>query len=1005
MSIRTAIIVLMVLNLMLACCGAGAKTASHIVTAQMRQNALANVEKHEWAKTQQQRAVGAAAALVAMSDEELWRMLPSQWVPRNCGVHQKAACPNCGEEFFKIKEVSYNRWAYNSKEHPWKLQCKNCKTFFPANDYGTYYESGLDDRGEFDPEKADKSLLFNPEHPDPNDPDHLKWVDDGFGLKYGDDTLTFIAHYTYWRWTECIRAVSLLTNAYALTSDPVYAHKAGVLLARFADIYPNIDYSFVAKNGWGISDGGSHQGMIQGRIWETATASTLSEGYDTVYEYLVTDQELVDFCARMREQYPALPEIADPAGIARHIEDDLLTLFCEAVIAKNIAGNVGSTQRAMALAAIALDRPELTERYLDWLFEPTGGMIPTILVDLVSRDGPSFEAAPGYSRAPNSLVPVADLLRSYAAYDKQDIYRDYPKLKWVFLSTRAYRCLNEVTPMLGDSGKAQHYGDVTNPIDLLISGYRAYRTDDIAQEIWHSALYDEKRLEAFADIFDADPQALIDELVAKKPELPIRLQSVNSSGYGLAILQSEATENGRAAYISYGRTCGSHPHKDRLNISIFAKRFVMAPDLAYPEFTGGWPKRHAWTNHTMSHNTVTVNDRKQGCNWSGKTELFAGGDTARIAIIDGGPPVYEGVTTYRRALSLIDVSDTDSYAVDVFWVRGGTNHRMVNNGAGWEITTENLNVTKQPTGTFAGPDVPYAAKIVEPEEGCAAFSYLRDVSRGNATAKSSWIDWDVVYKDGAVPEGRDPHFRLHCLSPVDEIALAIGEPPHHRYQDDYFWYVIRSNLGEGIQSQFVSVLEPYEPTPFIVSTEPLEITGRQAEGFASAVRVTLTDGRTDTILIAENPGAMQAGGVATDAQYAFVRVENGAVTAAKLVRGTYLRLGDYELTAPAAQISGTVAGIDTSDWRDNLISVDPPVTASGIAPEALIGRHIIVRSGSRSDACYVITDIRDGGRVISVGDKTLIEQFADPQDYSKGYLYTVSAGEGFVIPLSVESGV
>ena len=30
----------------------------------------------------------------------------------------------------------------------------------------------------------------------------------------------------------------------------------------------------------------------------------------------------------------------------------------------------------------------------------------------------------------------------------------------------------------------------------------------------------------------------------------------------------------------------------------------------------------------------------------------------------------------------------------------------------------------------------------------------------------------------------------------------------------------------------------------------------------------------------------------------------------------------------------------------------------------------------------------------------VVEQFADPQDYAKGYLYTVSAGEEFVIPLS-----
>jgi hypothetical protein len=256
-----------------------------------------------------------------------------------------------------------------------------------------------------------------------------------------------------------------------------------------------------------------------------------------------------------------------------------------------------------------------------------------------------------------------------------------------------------------------------------------------------------------------------------------------------------------------------------------------------------------------------------------------------------------------------------------------------------------------------------------------------------------------VYKDGKVAEGRDPHFRLHCLSPVDEIALAIGEPPHHRYQDDYFWYVIRSNLGEGIESQFVSVLEPYEPNPFIASTQPLEITTKDAQGFASAARVELADGRTDTIVIAENPGALETGGVQTDAQYAFIRVENGAVTVAKMVRGTYLRFGEYELAAPAAEIKGAVSDIDASDWRDNLLVVEPSVLTAGADKADLVGRHIIVKSSTRSDACYVIEDIRENGTVISLGDKSLVEQFIDPNDYDKGYVYTVSAGDEFVIPL------
>ncbi len=854
MTLRAFVTVAFVLVLTACNCGCMlAKTGSHIVTAQMRANALVNVEKYDWAKSQQQKAINYAKKYVEMSDEELWRMVPSQWVPRNCGIHKTAGCPNCGDEIFNVKAVGYNRYAYDSQQHPWKMQCRNCKTFFPANDYGAYYESGLDDRGEFDPEKADKSLLANPEHPDANDPDHKKWVDDGFGLKYGDANLTFIAHYTWKLWCEAMSAADKLAKAYVLTSDPIYAHKAAILVDRFADIYPNIDYSFVARSRFGISDGGSHKGMIQGTIWETSTATYLSYAYDVCYEQMLQDQELVEFCARMRQEYPGLDEKPDTEAIARHIEDNLITLFCQAILDRNIRGNVGSHQRSMAMAAIALDRPEFTEQYLDWLFEADGGEIPTILVDRVDRDGPSYEASTSYSLSPRSLYPVGDLLRTYDGYTKHDLYRDYPKMKQIFMATRAFRCLDQVHPKIGDSGKYMNWNLTLQPIPMLVSGFRAYGTEDIAHELWRSAGYDLAKLQAQVDIFDEDPQKLIDELIALKPKMPIELESVNHPGYGLAILQSaEGAEvgstQGRCVTLWYGRM-GGHAHADRLNMGIFAKHIVMNPDLAYPEYTGSWPKRHCWTNHTASHNTVLVNDRRQRNNWSGKTELFAGGDLARIAIVDSStPPLYEGVTTYRRALSLIDISEDDSYVVDVFWVRGGTNHRMVNNGASRAVTYANLVLEKQPTGTFAGPDIEFGARLNEPgahyqykdaPEGCAAFSYLRDVERGNATADSCWIDWDIVYKTGQMTEGRDPHLRMYCLSPVDEIAVAIGEPPHHRYRDDYLPWVIRSRFGEDLESQFVTVLEPYEPEPFIDFAKPLKLEAHDDEGFAAAVQIDL----------------------------------------------------------------------------------------------------------------------------------------------------------------------
>jgi hypothetical protein len=363
------------------------------------------------------------------------------------------------------------------------------------------------------------------------------------------------------------------------------------------------------------------------------------------------------------------------------------------------------------------------------------------------------------------------------------------------------------------------------------------------------------------------------------------------------------------------------------------------------------------------------------------------------------------VDTYTRATSLIDVSDTDSYVFDVFWVRGGSNHRMINNGSSRTITTQNLDLTEQPTGTFAGPDVEFGVAYDDDPHRYdgTGFHWLRDVARGNMTADSAWVDWDVVHaRTGEVPEDRDPHLRMHMLSEVDEVATAIGEPPHHRYHDDYLPYVLRSRLGDDLQSQFVTVLEPYEPEPYIESTRALPLDVHDGEGFACAVEVLLTDGRRDVLLLAENPGHLEAGGVSLDGQMGFVRMRDGEVIDAKLFRGTRLAVGEWELTAPTAEITGTVAEVNYEDWRDNRIILDTSVLQGGLTAEDLIGRYIIVENEARSDACYEIRDVRDDGTVISTGDETLIERLADAKDLSAGYITTVKPGESFTIPLDLE---
>jgi len=118
--------------------------------------------------------------------------------------------------------------------------CPHCRELFPKNDFEKFYRSGLDERNVFDPNRADRSLLFNAEHPDPADPLHKFAVDDGEGYVDGEKRWRFIGAYLiYGQWKKAIvDGIISLSAAYAVTGDKAYAHRAGVLFDRVADLYP-----------------------------------------------------------------------------------------------------------------------------------------------------------------------------------------------------------------------------------------------------------------------------------------------------------------------------------------------------------------------------------------------------------------------------------------------------------------------------------------------------------------------------------------------------------------------------------------------------------------------------------------------------------------------------------------------------------------------------------------------------------------------------------------------
>ena len=63
-----------------------------------------------------------------------------------------------------------------------KFAVRDAVNCFPKMTFMKFYLSGLDEHGIFNPGKADRTLLYNAEHPDPADSLHMFGVDDGEGM-------------------------------------------------------------------------------------------------------------------------------------------------------------------------------------------------------------------------------------------------------------------------------------------------------------------------------------------------------------------------------------------------------------------------------------------------------------------------------------------------------------------------------------------------------------------------------------------------------------------------------------------------------------------------------------------------------------------------------------------------------------------------------------------------------------------------------------------------------
>jgi hypothetical protein len=977
------------------------KIKSRFVTSGMRKNAIHNVSSFDWARDRQAEVIEAAALWLDRSDNELWKMVTAQELPRtvytNAGLLYggvAAHCANCGGDAPKKHGRSF--WAVDESKL-WKTTCLNCGEVYPKNDFGAFYETALDSHGMFRRKLGNRSLLFNADHPESDDPLRNVHVDDGYGMvdEHGNSHHP-IAYYNFERvWRQQVQAgVQRLAEAFTLTDDKRYAHKAAVLLDRIADVYPEMDYLPLSKLGFQHSHGGSGEGRIEGCIWETVIVQHLAESYDAIFDGIAEDEELVTFCSSKALEFD-LGDKSNSQAICAHIHEDFLIEALASVKDGRIRGNTGMTHCSLAAAAIALDDPELTPEWLDWLFDPNYPSEPDknkdpvswVLTEGLDRDGMGGECGSYGFIWSRYMRELAEILRRYPEYQTHDLVVDYPKLKQAYFIESRINVLDGMVPNIGDSGSVGSWGRGGSAA-VYVEAYRIYGDSRFATMAWREHEIQGSSLHLKSDIFVKDPNALVQSVREAAQSETYLLKSEHLGRYGQAHLQTEFPENGRAVFIHYGFGKG-HSHHDCLNLGLLAKNVDMMPDLAYPEYTGSWPKRGAWTSNTISHNTLLIGDDRSGYSPGGQIEMFAEETPLRVMQVDG-KDAYEEAGTYRRTVALVDVGDDDSYVLDVFRARGGKNHRLSWHGAAESATVEGLALTQQAGGTYADPEVQFAT--LDGDRGefykASGFTYLYDIERTEHPVDRTYtVDWKIEDIHDRVGEGAEPHLRLHALTSCDEVALATGDSPRKLQCPRY---VIQSRLGENVQSQYLNVLEPYDRTPFIKQVRELKTTQPTDGVGTAAVEVELADGRVDILISCEqSTSVIVEGGIEFEGLFGLVRLDGDQVKSLRMVGGSRLALGEAELTAECDAWRGRVIGLDVANAEDNRVLLEPPLPCD----QSLVGRTIHFMNELQMDTSYEIKAVIEDG--ISTGDITIVRGLTDD---GKGDTYLVNEGDRYTIP-------
>jgi hypothetical protein len=908
------------------------------------------------AKNPPKQAAALDAAQRRARNEALW----ASWPPRNAlqgACFDPAADPlksvlaQLAKERGVANVVDLNPWKPTALDQPWGFA--NAKT---GQTYGLADYEARKPCGEVPCADAGDGAVFR---------------QGSYGAA-NDVVWAWMAANNEQRLSALYRRMIALAQEYENTGSEAAAWDGAVLLAAFADLYPDLDYR-VQLTSMQLGAGGSRNtsfrfnfsggpfGKIQYCNWESAAWIQYCYAYDQLFDFIKGNRELAEFVGTK------VPWVKTPQDIVELIDVNILQHGVDCFNRRQMTAEDEDKAHVAAFimgpgeaAQWALDSSSF--RCVDMRMTNAGGIDDHTFASY-TREGTGIIGSLGYSK-PDGVIRTADRLERLVRggadpkYNLGDPDR-YPSVVGAALSLFDVYCAGGFAPVQGDSGdpaRTRQMPDASRR-DVYAAAFRwtrdprfAYMLAGVCGRAGESDTEWKEITTAAAGLRD--------------PRLDQASRVLGGAGF--AFLESGRESDDyrfkRAVALTYVTGVG-HAHQDTLHVELFSHGCRLAPDI------GG---RHEGPNRGVPnmrtnrvHNVVEVDGRNfenvmpgsttAGTGWVEMMKPLPG---AQLLTASARATSHPEVSIYRRTLALVDVDEgkpatkppstpvygigtkhdpdavtPNSYVFDVFRVAGGKMHTYCFHGAQSGYRDKEIRdiVTNAPLAPAASESAKtYLGQMGNPREGKAP-ALLEVTWQLDEQAERSFMTSDFS------ANGARKFPRLSMLNQAGADFLVGNAYSDHYKYDWPFIFVQRRGEQEPQQTVFASVMEMYAGEPYILSKRMLKVTPAEGGALAPvAVEVKTKNGHSDILYSSGVAGRLTdvEGGFRADGLFACVSRDGDGVRLAEIVGGSQLRAPDMEIevTAPAYE-----ARVTSVDYAAERLTVDKPFPVALSGEEALVG--------------------------------------------------------------------